>query len=188
MHVYRQFLLGTLLVGLGLATGCSDRPADPLLLDPALAVPEKVDFYRTMVRGKEKEEVIRKVRESVPDGEAITVDEWVAGHIHAVHGEALFQTWSGSRTAPNQYEVRFTFTEVSEDGFITFRGYAWPLDIMLGLVGGRRELTEQELDRLFHKNSTYDRLNQRLGMSGEEPGEEEAADGNESEAFLEGDP
>lgn len=162
--------IGLLAVSLTSGLGGCGEPAptgDRPRIDGTIPTPRRIQFTRKQIRGEEKETVLQKVREGIPEGDTNSVQAWAQGYVKGLGGDALFETWDGTLVAPNRYEVRFTFTHVGNDGLISLQGFAWDFDLMLGLVGPRREMSEDELDRLGKRN-TYEHLNRRLEVSSPE--------------------
>lgn len=154
--------------------GCGDtnRGDAPALQN--LPKKERVQFQRTPLKGAEKEALIQKARETVAEGDEVPLGQWVEEHLEQLQGDALFQTWDGARISPNRYDIRFTFTHVDKDGVISLCGFTWSLDLMLGLVGTRQVLSEEQLEKLFrHKSGAYRQLNQRRDLR-EKAGEAES--------------
>jgi len=127
--------------------GC-DRAASPPGAKGARSEPGRrrsVVLRRTPVEGAEKEAAIEMVKRKPVDNGAQMVREWAEEQLEPAEGDALFPMWSAVRTQPQQYEVRFTYTLVKRDNEIIQKGYVWPVDAMLHLVGERRELSAEEL-------------------------------------------
>lgn len=132
--------------GVALLVGCS--PGGPQGVFAPREEPverERVFFRRTIVEGEEKEEAIRRVRESLHQDGVQSTGDWIQSELKEETGQILFPEWGASRIAPGQYTVRFTYSLIRGENEIVRRGYMWNVDTVLGLVGAGQKMSEAEM-------------------------------------------
>ncbi len=118
-------------------------------------------FYRGGNNGAEEDEAIELVKQhEAPEGEG-TVEEWIDRQIGEKRGDVMFPRWEARRSAPNRYEVRYTYTYRDVDLRIEKRGYQWDVDTMIDVVGDMTHLSPEEVDgRARRAREQLERLDQ----------------------------
>lgn len=106
---------------------------------------ERRYFHRAVVSGKDAEMAVELVKESAYQGGPRTTEEWLNEEVDTTSPQVLFPRWEAVRVAPDEYQVRYTWTLVSDSVAVGRHGYTWSVNAVLGLVGTIQELEPEEL-------------------------------------------
>ena len=84
------------------------------------------------------------------------MDQWLDRQLKAFTGEIMFPRWDASQRGTSKYEVHFTFTLIDAENRIVKRGYAWPVDMALMVVGTPRELAPEYSPGYNRSDASHD--------------------------------
>lgn len=95
--------------------------------------------------GAEGEQAEAMVRATpAPDG-AGNVEAWVGRRMKLEDGAVMFARWSSARKGAARFEVQHTYAVIDRDNRMFRKGFAWDVDVALGLVGQPRAIEPAEM-------------------------------------------
>ncbi len=106
---------------------------------------QREQMQRTLDGVSEDAAAIDMAKDSPAKDGPGTAEQWIEQLTAREQGHLMFPRWEGVPRSLNKYEVRYTYTVMSESGSITKKGYAWDVDLMLKAVTGPRELDAADL-------------------------------------------
>lgn len=146
----------SLLWCISAGTGCSPQTEEEQEYFEARreAREEAEQFSTRMSSAREEEEIIQLVKEAettTDDGQTIAYEVWLDQQLGLKEGEIFSQKWTVSNKGNENYEVKYSFTVVSDSKLPKKMAYAWNVNKNLDLVN---EPTELDLTKKGIRNRT----------------------------------